>query len=65
MDKRLECTNCGGLVIITLRDRNPNGWQPYAQCMGCGARNWENQTSEPWASIRYVVATVATAEVVA
>ncbi len=54
-DKRLTCTRCpdGGHVSVTLRDRNPNGWQPYAQCLKCGARNWEHQAGEPWASIRY------------
>jgi len=51
---RLACTNCGNPdVIATLRLRHPHGWQVYASCPDCGARNWEEDQGKAWAYIRY------------
>lgn len=53
--RRLQCTHCGNEdVVLTLRLRHPHGWQVYAQCLRCGARNWEQDQGEPWALIRYM-----------
>ena len=53
--RKLMCTNCGNPdVVVTLRLRHPHGWQVYASCPRCGARNWEADQDQPWAYIRYV-----------
>ena len=53
MSKQLTCTNCGHEPRLYMRLRSPHGWQPYAVCDWCGARNWEADQDKPWACIRY------------
>lgn len=51
----LTCTNCGNAdVHVYLRSRHPHGYQAYATCLACGARNWVEDQDKDWASIRYM-----------